>query len=213
MSIEVKVCGIKSIGAANAAVNYGAKYIGFIFYPESPRYLDYGLAARISGEIPESVSQVTVHVDPNDNEIQDMLKYFKPHYLQLHGSETTDRVKEIKEKFRIGIIKAITVRSKNDVESAKEYEDVADMLLFDAKSTKSKIPGGNGVRFDWSLLKHADFKLPWFLSGGINLSNLGEAISVTGAKKIDVSSSLEKERGVKDPRLIKEFLKLSNEIT
>ncbi|NDF11233.1 MAG: phosphoribosylanthranilate isomerase [Proteobacteria bacterium] len=156
--------------------------------------------------MPVGIKKVAVMVDPTDAQIRDILAVFRPDYIQLHGSETPERVRDIRASFSIPIIKAFKVRSADDVSEWGKYSKVADMMLFDARAPESALPGGNGLAFDWNLIKNRRITSPWLLSGGLNATNVAEAIRVSGAKMVDVSSSIESSPGVKDPALIKEFI-------
>jgi phosphoribosylanthranilate isomerase len=207
MTIQAKICGLTSKEAVESAVKNGAEYIGFVFYHKSPRNVTAKQAAALSAGLPKNIKTVGVFVDVTDDELKKIFKVFKPDYLQCHGKESHQRISELKEKFGIPIIKAIAVRASDDIAKGKTYSDVTDMLLFDAKVPSSPLPGGNGLAFDWTLLKAREFNVPWFLSGGLNIENVTEAVKISGAKIVDVSSSIESEPGKKDPDLIKAFLK------
>ena len=213
-NVEVKICGLKDKYGLSAAINHGADYIGFVFVPESPRAISVEDAAQLAHEFgqqlrPEGRKVVAVMVNPNDKELAEVLSKVHPDILQLHGNETPERVREIAGIYDIRIMKALPIANKADVEHAKDYVGYADMLLFDAKAAKGEISGGLGKVFDWKLLSHLDIKMPWFLSGGLNAENLREAIEATGAKRVDVSSGVEKERGEKDAALIRKFLNVA----
>ncbi len=205
MKVKVKICGITTGEAAKTAKEAGAEYLGFIFYPRSPRNIAPKQACVLAKGV-EGSNTVAVMVNPKDEDINALLKEFTPDFLQLHGNESPERIKEIKKLFSLSIIKALPVRSSDDVAIASRYSEVANMLLFDAKIPEAPLPGGNGLRFDWNLLKNREFGLPWMLSGGLNAENVVEAVAITGAGIVDVSSSLEIEPGKKEPRLIREFL-------
>lgn len=209
MSRRVKICGLSTEEAVLAAST--ADFIGFVFFPRSPRNVTPELAARLSTLAPK-VPAVAVTVDMPNAEIQAMLKYFRPAYLQLHGKETPERVQEVKTRFGIPIIKAISVESGDDIAKAHAYESAADMLLFDAKVPKG-LPGGNGLAFDWQLLANREFGKPWFLSGGLSADNVEEALRISGAGLVDVSSGLETAPGVKSPELIKAFIRKAKAIS
>jgi phosphoribosylanthranilate isomerase len=202
MTAAVKICGLKTREAVAAAKD--ADYIGFVFYTLSPRNISpkeaEALRAHASAEI------VAVTVDPTDEFLKDMLSAFKPDYLQLHGSETPERVKEIKKTFYLPVIKALPVRNAADIDVAKDYEAIADILMFDAKTEKGP-HGGSGVAFDWNLLSGRTFRRPYFLSGGLNSRNVEEALRTSGALMVDVSSGIETSPGVKDAALIEAFIK------
>lgn len=208
MSIKAKICGLTTKEAIDAAIKNGADFIGFVFFPASPRNISAKKAAELSKNLPKNIKTVAVIVDMDDVELEALLKDFKPDYLQLHGHETPERVAEIKQRFAIPVIKAIAVRESDDIASASVYSKAADMLMFDARAPKgAALPGGNGLIFDWNLLKDRDFQLPWVLSGGLNTENVKDALEITGASMVDVSSAVEHAPGVKDPKLIAEFLK------
>ncbi len=207
MSVQVKICGLTTSEAVTAALRHGAIFMGFVFFGKSPRNVTPKKAAELSKDVPSSIKKVAVLVDPSDKDIDTILAEFTPDYLQLHGNETIERVKEIRSKYKIPVIKAVKIRSGDDVAMARSFVPVSDMLMFDSKApTEGLLPGGNGLRFDWSLLGGRVFDKPWFLSGGLNVENVAEAVRITNAKMVDVSSSLENEPGKKDPELVKQFL-------
>ncbi len=199
--------------AVEAAVSGGAAFLGFMFYPPSPRDISPAKAQELSASVPDSVEKVAVTVNPTNNELENILQDFSPDYIQLHGKESPATARKIKEKYGLGIIKAIAVRNADDVATASQYIDIADILLFDARApVESALPGGNGLRFDWHILCNRDFSLPWMLAGGLNADNIEEAVKTTGAEMVDVSSGLEIEPGVKSPQLITDFLEKVNAI-
>lgn len=206
MTTHTKICGIKDLPALQAAVEAGAEYVGFVFFEKSPRNIAPAAAVTLAKTLPETVKSVAVTVDMSDEQLDALFSAFKPDLLQCHGKETPDRLREIKRRYGVPIIKAISVRSSDDIASAGAFTHVADYLLFDAKAPASMLPGGNGLAFDWKLLKDREFLLPWFLSGGITMDNVTEALHITRAPAVDVSSSLESAPGQKDPRLIGEFV-------
>lgn len=207
MTIKVKICGLTTFDAVRSAVKSGADYIGFVFYPNSPRNITPVMATGLKRHIPRTIKTVAVIVDASDDDIDVILKNFMPDILQCHGKETPQRINAIKEKYKLPVIKAIPVRSSDDVNKGAAFENIADMLLFDAKAPTANMPGGNGLSFDWTLLKEREFIIPWFLSGGLNIQNVTEALGITKTKAVDVSSSLESEPGIKDPELISLFIK------
>jgi len=212
MSIKVKICGLTSEAAVKAVITAQTDYVGFVYFPASPRHLTLEKAAELAALLPDSILSVSVLVNPDDALLKEVTSIVKPHVLQLHGQESPERVQEIKNKFPgVKIIKAIAVSSSDDVAKANQYEDVVDMLMFDAKSPPSTgeeyLPGGNGLSFDWILLKHRAFTKPWFLSGGLTADNVQEAIHASGATMVDISSGVESAPGVKDAELIFEFIK------
>ena len=208
-SIQIKICGLTTNEAVNAAVELGADYVGFVYYPRSPRHVSFAQAAKLIKNEPDIIKTVLVCVDISDDEIEELFLSFSPDFLQLHGNESVARVSEIKQRFSLPVIKAIAVRNGDDIAAGMAYEAVADGLLFDAKAPETlsdALPGGNGLVFDWNLLKNRVFTVPWMLSGGLNAENVHEAICLSGAIAVDVSSSVESAPGIKDVKLIKEFI-------
>ena len=202
MTLRVKICGLTTPEAVKAA--HDADYAGFIFYPPSPRYVTPAKAAQLAQDLHPPAVAVTV--DADDEFLQEIAQGLKPNYIQLHGEETPERAREIRAKFGIPVIKAVRVADSDDAAKAHAYEDIADMLLFDARPPKG-MPGGNGVAFDWHILAHRSFAKPWFLSGGLEADNVEEALRISGAKMVDVSSSLESAPGIKDPAMVRAFIK------
>lgn len=211
MPVNVKICGLSTGETVQAAVEHGASFIGFVFFPKSPRAVTPVQAAALA-QYKKQARTVAVTVDPSNDEIRAMVEYFSPDYLQLHGKEMPARVQEIKDRFQLKCIKAISVRNADDIARAGQFSRVADMLMFDAKAPSADFPGGTGLSFDWTLLKGREFSLPWLLAGGIGLHNLEEAASATGARYLDLSSSLEQSPGIKDPKLIREFLEKAKQL-
>ncbi len=214
MAIRVKICGIRTADALAACVQGGADYVGFVFYPPSPRYVTPQAARDLCADSPRLPAKVALSVNADDALLDEIMGHFSPDYLQLHGSETPARVREVKSRFHLPVIKAIAVEDVSDVEAARHYEGVADILLFDAKPLTSEpsLPGGNARRFDWRALAGQNWACPWFLSGGLNAENIAEALKVTGAPGVDISSGVERGRGHKDPASITEFLKTVAEL-
>ena len=207
MSVTAKVCGLSTPDAVDAAVAGGAAFVGFVFFPSSPRHVTPGKAAELARAVPPSTKKVAVVVDPTDDELHTVARSLDPDLLQLHGQESPERVAAIRDRFGCGIIKAISVADTEDIVAAKNYEAVANMVLFDAKPRAvDPLPGGNARSFDWSLLAGIELGLPWFLSGGLNAGNLADAVGATGARLVDVSSGVESTRGTKDPAMIAAFL-------
>jgi len=202
LSPLVKICGLKTVEAVQAAK--GADYFGFVFFPPSPRNITSENAEKLKAYA--SGRTVAVTVDAGDDFLSEIFSKFRPDYIQLHGYETPERIKEIRQKFGIPIIKAFNISTPADIEAVSLLEGISDMLLFDAKSPKG-LHGGTGLTFDWRMLTEKTFTKPWFLSGGINIANLEEALRISSATMVDISSSLESAPGVKDPVQITEFMK------
>ncbi len=209
MPPKVKICGLADEAAVKATVAAGADYLGFVHFLKSPRHVSLERAAELKKLLPASVSSVLVVVDPDDALVQ-QINVLKPAAIQLHGKESPERVAEIKSKLPdVKIMKAISVKSADDVAAARRYIDAVDMLLFDARAPElpTMLPGGNGLSFDWAFLKNREFEKPWFLSGGLTPENVREAITSSGARMVDVSSGVESAPGVKDIVRIQAFIK------
>ncbi|MDR3424107.1 MAG: phosphoribosylanthranilate isomerase [Alphaproteobacteria bacterium] len=202
---EVKICGLRDAVSVAAAVEDGARYVGFNFYLKSPRVVGAQTAAALIEILPSSVVSVGLFVDPSDEEIRRVLGVAPLRMIQLHGGESSERVAAVRALTALPVIKAVGIATPQDVEAARRYEDVADFLLLDAKLSGTF--GGSGVTFDWSLLKNAAFAKPWLLAGGLNISNVAAAVAATGARILDVSSGVEESAGRKSPEKIREFLK------
>jgi phosphoribosylanthranilate isomerase len=207
MRVAVKICGITSAEAADAAVGAGADFAGLVFFAGSPRHLSAeqaaSLAARLRGRLPI----VALLADARDEEIGLAVQAARPDFLQLHGLETPERVAAIKARFAVPAIKSIAIADASDLACVPAYEKVADMLLFDAKAPASAArPGGHGAAFDWQLLRGRRFSRPWILAGGLNAGNVARAIRAADAPGVDVSSSVETAPGIKDPQLIRAFI-------
>tara|TARA_R110000868_G_scaffold1158_1_gene8876 strand:+ start:2801 stop:3463 length:663 start_codon:yes stop_codon:yes gene_type:complete len=209
-SARVKICGLKTPETVTAAVNAGADYLGFNFYPRSPRYVSLDTAAALARLVPPNVLKVSLTVDDDNATIDAIVAALKPDILQLHGNETPARLLELKARYGLTLMKAIPISGPEDLEKITLYHDSADLLLFDAKPPKSMenaLPGGNGLAFDWSLLAGQKPDTPWMLSGGLDPANVAEAIRATGAEAVDVSSGVETAPGVKDAALIERFIR------
>ena len=202
----VKICGLKTPEAIKAAIDNGAHYIGFIFFSKSPRNLSIEEAKQLRQYIKKPVKLVAVTVDADDDLISNIVAHVKPDILQLHGHESPERVKQLAKTFGLPVIKAFSIREQSDFDQVSAYRGIADMFLFDAKAPKgSQLPGGNGVSFDWSLLKSLDEDSQTVLSGGLNAQNVEEAIRIAAPDILDVSSGVESAPGVKDTKLIEGF--------
>lgn len=209
MPVIAKICGLKTPEAVSAAIEGGAGLVGFVFFARSPRATDPAAVKRLGALVPPHVKKVGLIVDETDDRIAEILAGCDLDLLQLHGKETPQRVADIRARFGKPVIKAISVSAAADLEPAASYEPVADHLMFDAKPPKSMIgalPGGNALSFDWSLLAGRSFAKPWLLAGGLTPDNLTEAVRVTGAPMVDVSSGVEDRPGEKNLSKIKAFL-------
>jgi len=206
---QVKICGISTVEALEAACRAGADYVGFVFFERSPRHISYAQAANLSRAVPTGILKVALSVNADDATLKQIVTSLDPDILQLHGHESPERVAEIKQKFGLPVLKAIAIESEEDFVAAAPYEGIADKILFDAKAPadlKNALPGGNGISFDWKLLNNAAIKGDFMLSGGINAHNVAEAIALTGAAIVDVSSGVETSPGKKDVDLIARFV-------
>ncbi len=207
MTIQVKICGIASAAAADAAVRAGADFAGLVFHPRSPRRVALDQAAQLSARLAGRARVVALFGDPNDDDLAAAIAAVKPDFVQLHGREAPSRVAEIRARFGRPVIKAIAVAEAPDLECVPHYEHVADMFLFDAKPPRSATrEGGHGAAFDWQLLRGRTFTRPWLLAGGLNPENVACAIRAAEAKAVDVSSGVETAPGVKDADLIGRFV-------
>ncbi len=215
MSVAAKICGLKTPEAVAAAIEGGADLVGFVFFPRSPRNVEPAIVRALSAPVPKGVKKVGLLVDESDARIADILGKCELDLLQLHGTETPQRVAEIRARFGKPAIKAISVSDGADLDRAAAYEGVADYLLFDAKPPKSMagaLPGGNALSFDWSLLAGRRFRLPWFLAGGLTPDNLADAVRISGAPMVDVSSGVEDRPGEKNVSKIRAFLDASKRL-
>ena len=208
--IGTKICGLTQADHVKLATKNGAKFIGFVMHPKSPRDISVAQAAGLVKHA-KPAQTVIVMVNPDDTKLAEIFARFTPDYIQLHGAESDVDIQNIKAKYGCKVIKAIGISNKADLAKAANYPH-ADMLLFDAKPPKdAQIEGGNGVSFDWEMLKGFSCDKPWMLSGGLNANNIEAAIRTTNAKFIDISSGVEKDYGVKSGALIEKFLqKLDN---
>ena len=209
MSVQAKICGVNSRVALDAAVGGVASHIGLVFYPPSPRSLTADEAAPLARAASGAVGRVGLFVDPSDEDLDRVTGKVPLDLLQLHGHESPDRVAAIRRRTGIAVMKAIPVATAADLDAAAPYFHTVDRLLFDAKppkDMKNALPGGNALSFDWRLLAGRTWPLPWMLSGGLDPANVAQAIRITGATAVDVSSGVELRPGLKDPARIDAFL-------
>lgn len=208
MGVAAKICGLSSEEAVTAAVAGGAAYLGFVFYPPSPRAVTPQRSARLCEAVPAEVRRVALFVDADDQTIEAVLAAAPIDMLQFHGHESPERIAEARLRFDRPVMKAVAIAGPEDVTAAARYEDAADRLLFDAKPPRRSdaLPGGNGLAFDWGLIAGRKWHLPWMLSGGLTAELLPEAVRISRAVAVDVSSGVESRPGVKDPGKIRAFL-------
>ena len=207
MGLKTKICGVSTTEAVNAALDYGAGWIGFMFFAKSPRNIQPDVAWRLARDVRGKAKVVAVLVDPADAEVDRVATSLQPDLIQLHGSETPARVRAIGLRAGAGIIKALPISESADLTAAAQYESVVEHLMFEGKPHKdADRPGGAGQAFDWTLLSGRRFERPWFLAGGLDPWNLAEAVQQSGARLLDVSSGVERGPGLKDPALIRAFL-------
>jgi phosphoribosylanthranilate isomerase len=205
---KVKICGLRTEAALTAALDGGADYVGLVFFPPSPRHLPPAAAGPLAAMARGRARIVALMVDPDDALIETVVGAVDPDLIQLHGEESPERVAEVRRRWARPIMKAVKVETARDAETALRYRGVADLILFDARAPKgSVLPGGNGAPFDWRALAGVKDRVAYMLSGGLTPDNVAEAIRVTGAGIVDVSSGVEMRPGEKDPELIRRFLR------
>ena len=205
----VKICGLSTPETIETALQAGANWIGFVFFPKSPRHVEYGKAKELVGPVRGKASIVALTVNASDDELEAIDQSINPDIWQLHGSETPERLLQIKERYGRPVMKALPIRDESDLAVISSYEDVSDILLLDAKPPKdmnTELPGGNGIAFDWQLIKNLKLKKPLVLAGGLDPSNVAEAIRLTRPQGVDVSTGVESAPGTKDRQKIMDFV-------
>ena len=208
MSLTVKICGLSTPETLDAALEAGADMVGFVFFPPSPRHLQFDLARALGERVRGRAQKVALTVDADDAFLQSIVGALRPDIVQLHGSESVAQIAAIRRKFGLPVMKAVPIAVKDDLERIATYAAVADRLLFDARAPREATrPGGLGNTFDWHLLKDVQSRVPFMLSGGLDAGNVGEALRITRASGIDVSSGVERAPGVKDIDKIKAFVR------
>jgi len=208
MSLLVKICGLSTRETLDVALGSGADMVGFVFFSPSPRHLSLETARVLGKQAKGCAVKVALTVDADDATLGDIVETLRPDILQLHGKETTARLRDIKAKFGLPVMKALPVETTADLAPLAGYAAVADRILFDAHAPKGATrPGGLGAVFDWHVLENLDLKLPFMVSGGLNADNVAEAVRVTRAGGVDVSSGVERSPGVKDPEMIRDFIR------
>jgi phosphoribosylanthranilate isomerase len=208
MSLLVKVCGLKTPEVLDAALDAGADFVGFVFFPPSPRNIGFDAARVLGAQVRGRAKKVALTVDADDATLQQIVTALKPDMLQLHGHETAPRVMDLKTRYGLPVMKALPIEMRSDLAAIRDYALVADWLLFDARPPRDATrPGGLGKPFDWTLLRGLDISRPYMLSGGLDASNVAEAIRITAAPAVDVSSGVERAPGEKDPDKIRAFVR------
>ena len=213
MSLIVKICGLSTRETLDVALDEGADMVGFVFFPASPRHLNLETARDLGKQVKRRASKVALTVDADDATLANVVEALQPDWLQLHGRETVARLRDIKQKFGLPVMKVIAVETAADLASLPGYAAVADSILFDARAPREATrPGGLGAVFDWHVLENLALKLPFLVSGGLNAQNVAEAVRVTRAGGVDVSSGVERAPGVKDPEMIRAFIRAARAI-
>jgi len=208
MSLLVKICGLKTPEALDVALESGADLVGFVFFAPSPRHLALAAARALGERVSGRAGKVALTVDADDETLRGVVEALKPDMLQLHGKETPERVTALRARFRLPVMKAIPVATEGDLSRIDLYKKVADRLIFDARAPQDATrPGGLGTPFDWALLKGIDPGIPFMLSGGLDAGNVAEAVRITRAPGVDVSSGVERAPGEKDPDKIRAFIR------
>jgi phosphoribosylanthranilate isomerase len=208
MSLLVKICGLSTRETLDVALAAGADMVGFVFFPPSPRHLSLETARDLGRQAKGRAVKVALTVDADDATLENIAETLQPDLLQLHGNETIARVRDIKAKFKLPVMKVLAVETAADLAGLPGYASVADRILFDARAPKGATrPGGLGAVFDWHVLENLDLKLPFMVSGGLTADNVAEAVGVTRAGGVDVSSGVERAPGVKDPEMIRSFIR------
>ncbi|MDJ0995536.1 MAG: phosphoribosylanthranilate isomerase [Dinoroseobacter sp.] len=209
--VSVKICGLTRQEDMRAAVDAGARYVGLVFFPKSPRNVSLVQASELASGVPAGVAKVGLVVNATDEELDALLLKVPLDVLQLHGGESPERVAQVKARFGLPVMKAVGVAEVEDLTRLEGYLSSADQILVDAKPPRgADLPGGNGVAFDWRLIAGRSWPVPWMLAGGLTPANVAEAIQLTGARQVDVSSGVESTPGRKDPALIESFVKAAH---
>jgi phosphoribosylanthranilate isomerase len=205
--VRVKICGLRDAAMVEAAARAGAAYVGFMFFAKSPRNVSFAQAHELAVRVPMGIAKVAVLVDPDDPTLEALLAQVPIDMLQLHGHESPERVRDVKARFGLPVMKVVGVADAADLPIIDLFGQVADQILVETKAPQDALlPGGNGQPFDWRLIAGRRWPVPWMLAGGLTVANVAEAIRLTGARQVDVSSGVESSRGVKDAGLIAEFI-------
>lgn len=208
MTLTVKICGLRTPETLEAALEAGADMVGFVFFPRSPRHLQYSEARTLAAQVGSRAERVALTVDADDAMLTNIVEALHPDLLQLHGRESPVRVSAIHQRFGLPVMKVLAVETRSDLGAIPLYTKIADRLLFDARAPREATrPGGLGKPFDWHLLENLDLSIPFMLSGGLRADNVAEALRITRAPGVDVSSGVESAPGVKDPEKIRAFIR------
>jgi phosphoribosylanthranilate isomerase len=208
MTVIVKICGLSTPEALDVALEVGADMVGFVFFPPSPRHLTFERAHALASRVLERAQKVALTVDADDALLDTVVEALQPDMLQLHGTESPARVEAVRRMFGLPVMKAVPIAAKSDLDGIARYTGIADRLLFDARAPREATrPGGLGRPFDWHLLENLDPGVPFMLSGGLDADNVGEALRITRAPGVDVSSGVERAPGEKDPDKIRAFVR------
>jgi phosphoribosylanthranilate isomerase len=210
MPVSAKICGLSTPETVDAAVHHGAAYVGFVFFPKSPRDIAPPRAGQF--ETPAHVGRIGVFVDPDDPLLIHAVASARLTGIQLHGDESPERVARLRQWLGIEVWKAVPVRTRADLDVARRYKGAASRILYDAKTPKGTLPGGMGLRFDWALLDGVTHPLPWALSGGLDAGNVEQAAGITSARLVDISSGVESAPGIKDVDKIAAFLQATGRL-
>ncbi|CRK75921.1 phosphoribosylanthranilate isomerase [Nereida ignava] len=209
--IRTKFCGLSRPEDVTAAADAGAAYVGFVFFPKSPRNVSIEQAAALAVTVPVGIAKVALVVNASDAELDAIVEAVPLDMLQLHGAESVERVREVRTRYGLPVMKAVGVADADDLPALDAYAMAADQLLIDAKPPKNAdLPGGNGLSFDWRLIAGKSWPVPWMLAGGLTPDNAAEAVAMTGARQLDVSSGVEASVGVKDSELMTAFAEAAN---
>jgi phosphoribosylanthranilate isomerase len=213
MALLVKICGLKTPEALDAALAAGADMVGFVFFPPSPRHLGFEAARALGERVAGRAKKVALSVDCHDADLGHFVEALKPDMLQLHGTETPERVSTVRSRFGLPVMKAIPIEQRSDLSPIHLYANVADWVLFDARAPREATrPGGLGKTFDWRLLENLSLRVPFMLSGGLDSGNLAEAVRITRPQAVDVSSGVERAPGEKDSDKIREFIRAARAV-
>jgi phosphoribosylanthranilate isomerase len=208
MSLIVKICGLSSRETLDVALDSGADMVGFVFFPPSPRHLALEVARDLGQSVKRRAAKVALTVDADDATLAGIVEALQPDILQMHGSESPARLRDIRQKFALPVMKALAIETSADLAALPGYAGIADRILFDARAPREATrPGGLGAVFDWRILENLDLAVPFMVSGGLNAGNVAEAVRVTRAGGVDVSSGVERAAGHKDPEMIRAFIR------